>query len=132
MTFSPGNISKGSLSQDSVWELNRFCCDYNYRVIGIASKLLSYFKTNYEWSRIFSYADRRWSTGKVYQTLSFSLIKKTNPNYWYIKGDKRFHRFGLRKTKDDPIDIPEHIIRLKEGYVRLFDCGSLKFEMVKE
>lgn len=130
MTFSHGNISKGSKSQDDVWELNRFCSNYDYRVVGIASKLLSHFKRNYIWSKIYSYADRRWSTGKLYERLLFGLIRKTNPNYWYIKGDKRIHRFNLRKTKDDPIDIPEYIIRLKQGYIRIFDCGSLKFEMI--
>ncbi len=42
MTFSKGNISKGSKSKEGVWELNRFCSNSNYHIPGIAGKLLSY------------------------------------------------------------------------------------------
>ncbi len=127
MTFGKGNISKGSKSKEGVWELNRFCSNSNYHIPGIAGKLLSYFKKNYEWKEIFSYADRRWSTGNLYHNLSFNLEYITKPNYWYIKNSLRIHRFNLRKTKDEPKDISEWVLRQKEGYTRIWDCGSLKF-----
>jgi len=127
MTFSHGNISKGSRSIPEVWELNRFCSNSNYIINGAASKLLEYFKRNYSWRIIFSYADRRWSDGNLYYRLGFELNKETAPNYWYIKGLERIHRFNLRKNNTDPKDIPEWILRYKEGYSRIWDCGSLKF-----
>jgi len=129
MTFSKGNISKGSKFQEDVWELNRFCSDYNYHIPGISGKLLSYFKKNYKWKEIFSYADRRWSQGNLYYKLGFELEKITKPNYWYIKDFQRIHRFSLRKRPDEPKNIPEWVLREAEGYGRIYDSGSLKFSI---
>lgn len=129
MTFSKGNIAKGSKAEDGVWELNRFCSKLDYSIQGIASKFLSYFKNNYDWNTIFSYADRRWSIGNLYYKLGFELEKTTSPNYWYIKGLKRIHRFNLRKRLDEPKDIPEWLLRQKEGYTKIWDCGHYKFIM---
>ena len=132
MTFGKGNISKGSKSKDGVWELNRFCSDYNYHIPGIASKLLAYFKRNYEWTEIFSYADLRWSNGNLYNKLGFKYSGHTGVNYWYIKRYQRIHRFNLRKTKNDPKDIPEWVLRQSEGYLTIWDCGSLKFKLINK
>lgn len=136
MTFSHGNISKGQKEQkDNIWELNRFCTNSLYSIPGIASKLLEHFKRNYEWNIIFSYADRRWSDGRVYDVLGFKFDGYTAPNYWYInlnKGIKRIHRFYLRKRHDEPKDEPEWMIRRKEGYIRIWDCGNLKYIMNNE
>lgn len=130
MTFSVGNISKGSHSKAGVWELNRFCQKFNQNCIGIAGKMLTYFKKNYDWDTIFSYADLRWSQGNLYNILGFNLEQNININYWYTKdGMERIHRFALRKKEDEPKDIPEWILRQKEGYYRIWDCGNLKFTM---
>ena len=130
MTFSKGNRSKGSKPIVGVWELNRFCTNYKYHIPGIASKLLTYFKRNYEWKEIFSYADRRWSVGNVYEKLGFQFITITKPNYWYLdKNFKRIHRFGLRKRQHEPKNITEWELRRKEGYDRIWDCGHLKYVM---
>jgi len=132
MTFSHGNIAKGSKNIDKVWELNRFCSKINYRVVGIASKLLKYFERNYAWNKIFSYADRRWSSGDLYGSIGFSLNGVIKPNYWYIKGLKRIHRFGLRKDKNDPKDQTEWEIRKSQGHNRIWDCGNLKYNKLNQ
>ena len=130
MTFSHGSLAKGVKHQDPlIWELNRFCTHSDFVISGIASKLLAYFKRNYKWEQIFSYADRRWSSGNLYEKLGFQLDHKTQPNYWYTKGFGRIHRFNLKKRPDEPKDIPEYILRLKEGYTRIWDCGNLKFAL---
>ncbi len=131
MTFSHGNISKGSKYVKDIWELNRFCSNSNYHIPGIASKLLKYFQRNYEWIEIFSYADRRWSQGNVYYQLGFELDSITKPNYWYLKGGKRIHRFSLRKRPDEPKDVTEIELRIKDGYKIIWDCGSIKFIIKK-
>ncbi len=127
MTFAHGNISKGSKYVKDIWELNRFAINNDYRIPGIASKLLKYFQRNYEWNQIFSYSDRRWSQGNVYYKLGFELDSITKPNYWYLKQGKRIHRFNLRKTSDEPKDITEWLLRKEQGYDRIWDCGNLKF-----
>jgi hypothetical protein len=129
MTFSLGSIAKGSKSIKGIYELSRFCSNYNYHIPGIASKLLTYFKQNYDWKEIFSYADRRWSNGNLYKKIGFQLWSITKPNYFYIKGLNRIHRFNLRKRPDEPKDITEWVLRQNEGYYRVYDCGHLKFIM---
>jgi len=129
MTFSHGNIAKGSKSISDVWELNRFCSDFKYHIPGIASKLVTYFKRNYQWKEVFSYADMRWSNGNLYNQIGFNLIGETGVNYWYIKDFQRIHRFNLRKQKHESKDIPEWALRQSEGYYRIFDCGSLKYQI---
>ena len=130
MTFSYGNISKGSKKVIGEYELSRFCISDKYVIPGIASKMLSYFKRKYDWSLIYSYADRRWSEGNLYYKLGFKLDRITDPNYWYTKdGFKRIHRFNLRKTKLDPKDITEFDLRDSQGYYRLWDAGNFRFSM---
>lgn len=132
MTFSHGNISKGSHYEEGVWELNRFCSNYNYHIPGVASKLIKYFERNYKWNTIFSYADRRWSEGNLYYKLGFDLKSITKPNYWYIKNTIRIHRFNLRKRRDEPKEISESVLRAADGYLKIWDCGNLKFIKVNE
>jgi hypothetical protein len=128
MTFSKLSIAKGSKAEKGVWELNRFCSHIDYKVVGIASKLLSYFTKNYSWNRIISYADRRWSNGDLYYKLGFQLLRKSSPNYWYFTSDKkRIHRFALRKKQNEPKDKTEWQLRQEEGYNRIWDCGNLVF-----
>ena len=131
MTFSHGSISRKKLNDDKLWELSRFCSNSNYHIHGIASKLLTYFKRNYEWKKIYSYADRRWSQGNLYNKIGFELDSITKPNYWYVKGLNRIHRFNLRKRYNEPKDIPEWVLRFKEGYYKIWDCGHYKFIMEK-
>jgi hypothetical protein len=132
ITFSKGRLTKGQKNKQGVWELNRFVSNNNYSIPGIASKLLTYFKNNYYWLKIYSYADRRWSSGNLYRKLNFSFLYETNPGYWYFKDYKRIHRFNLRKRPDEPKDIPEWELRHRQGYYRIWDCGHLKFEMINE
>lgn len=132
MTFSHGSISKGTKPTESIWELSRFCTNYNYHIPGIAGKLLEHFKRNYSWEKIFTYADRRWSNGNLYFKLGLNHVHNTEPNYWYTYGLKRIHRFGFRKRQDEPKEIPEWKLRLQEGYHRIWDCGNMKFELTNK
>lgn len=127
MTFSKASIAKGSSYIPGVWELNRFATNKDFIICGIASRLLNYFKKTYSWNEIFSYADLRWSVGEVYYKLGFSLEHISKPNYWYVKGLNRIHRFALRKRSDEPKDITERILRASQGYRRIYDCGHMKF-----
>ncbi len=132
MTFGYGNITRGGNPNNKlIFELTRFATNHSYHIPGIASKLLSYFKRNYDWEQIFSYADRRWSQGNLYHKLGFELQHKTKPDYWYVDGINRIHRYNLRKTINDPKDVPEWVLRQNEGYYRIWDCGKIKFVIKK-
>jgi hypothetical protein len=110
-------------------ELIRFCNLTNTNVVGGASKLLKYFAKVYQPKEIISYADRRWSQGKLYNNLGFEMIRITKPNYWYIMGNKRKHRFGFRKSilinKGYDETKTEREIMLDRGIYRIYDCGVI-------
>jgi hypothetical protein len=133
MTFSKGNISKGSKNIEGIYELNRFCSDYNYTVVGIAGKLFKYFTIKYESMEVFSYADKRWGSGSFYENLGFKFCYNTEPNYWYVVEDKRVHRFNFRKdVLSEKLEIFDPELTEVEnmennGYVRIFDCGNSKY-----
>jgi very-short-patch-repair endonuclease len=138
MTFGPLRRALGAVPSDQEYEMYRFCSKLNTSVVGGASKLLKYFIRNYNPSKIISYADRRWSNGNLYTSLNF--IKKSNgsPNYWYFgKGNsyKRYHRYGYAKhTLSDKIELFDPNLTEWENmkinkWDRIWDCGSLKFEL---
>lgn len=138
MTFSKPSRARNSaksLQVEGLWELNRYATSLEYHVRGGAGKLLSHFKTNWNWSEIYSYADIRWSDGQMYQTLGFSHVHDTNPNYWYIPPGytKREYRFkytkaSLVKSGYDPT-LTEEVIMRQQGFKRIWDCGVMKFSI---
>jgi hypothetical protein len=124
MTFLNGDISKGITD----WELNRFCNKSGVTVVGGASKLFKYFTRHHNTETVISYADRRWSAvSPFYEKLGFDHTKDTVPNYWYILPNEmnRIHRYALRKPSGC-VDT-ERELRLSEGYLRIYDCGSSKY-----
>lgn len=138
MTFSKLSISKGSNNTDGSFELSRFSNKINYNIPGIASKFLSYFKKNYDWKVIISYADKRWSDGNLYKEIGFQEIQHTAPNYWYWGNDiiGRAHRFRFRKSELKNMshfrhELSEKEIMKLECYNWIYDCGNLKFVMIK-
>lgn len=141
MTFGKKRKSLGnSNSNISEYELVRFCNKINLTVIGGFSKLLKNFIKKYNPSKIETFADIRWSgldkTKTVYYKNGFNFVKQTPPNYWYVNTEKylnRSHRFSFRKDvlvkEGFNKEFTEwEIMRLK-GYDRIWDCGSLKFEL---
>ena len=133
MTFSKGSIAKGSTPKEDVWELNRFCSDRDYSIVGIASKLFKHFTQNYNPVEIYSYSDKRWSTGYLYEILGFSKSHDSDPNYWYLSFNRRIHRFNFRKgvlskkLKEFDDNISEWQNMIKNGYNRIWDCGNTKW-----
>jgi very-short-patch-repair endonuclease len=113
------------------WELIRFCNKLDTSVVGGASKLLKYFKVNHQPKEIVSYADRRWSQGKLYDNLGFTFVGNTKPNYFYLINKKRENRFKYQKHKLvlDGFDVneSEHTIMLGRGIYRIYDCGNKKY-----
>jgi len=144
MTFSKPRSCLGQKNRDNnSFELSRFATKRRYNVVGGFSKLLSYFKKNYEFSSITTYADLRYSSfeGNLYEVNGFRLSHQSKPNYWYFKYNNslmKFHRFNFRKGNlkklfpeiyDD--NLSEHEIMLKAKYLRIYDCGCLVYKLIK-
>jgi len=132
MTFGNLRVAMGKKSTNkNDYELLRFCNKLNINVIGGASKLFNYFIKNYNPNEITTYADRSISQGKLYETLGFEYIRKTQPNYYYIIDGLRNYRFNFRKDKlvkdgYDPSKT-EREIMLERKIYRIYNSGNLKF-----
>lgn len=135
MTFGSLRKNLGRSNIVDNYELLRFCNLKNISVIGGASKLLKFFIKNYNPNNIISYASIDWSDGKLYTNLGFDFVHKTRPNYFYFNKDEgiRYNRFNFRKDKlvkdGYDINLTEHKIMNKRGYYRIYDSGSLLYEL---
>lgn len=121
--------------QQGVYYLNRYAT--SCIVVGGFTKLLAFFKKNTPgWTRIVSFADLRWSVGTLYHANGWNHVDTIPPDYSYVKGTQRFHKFNFRR---------KHLPRLLEhfdptktekkncddnGILRIWDCGKMKFELV--
>jgi len=133
MTFGKKRKVLGSISKIDSFELYRFCNKLDLIVVGGASKLLKFFIKNYNPKEILTYANKRYSNGDIYEKLNFSYISDTKPNYWYVRGNKRLHRYNFRKdilikSGYNKNDTEKNIMK-ENGYLRIYDCGSMKFTM---
>ena len=134
MTFGQKRRSMGNKNIiNNEYELLRFCNKLNHNVIGGASKLLKKFISDYNPTQIISYADRRWSVGNLYQKIGFDFVKKTEPNYFYVKNKKREYRFKYRKDilVKEGFDVTKSESQIMEerGIHRIYDCGHLLYSM---
>jgi len=133
MTFGKMRKALGNAHVEREYELLRFCNKKNTTVIGGASKMLSFFISEYDPRKITSYADRRWSAGNVYEKLGFVNVKTTPPNYWYVIQQTRHHRFAYRKDKlvsaGYDAAMTEFEIMLMRKIYKIWDCGSFKYEL---
>ncbi len=113
--------------EEGGYNLSRFCNLLNTNVVGGASKLLSYFVKNYSPTRIVSYADKDWSIGNLYYTLGFENVGDNGPDYKYIVNSKRVHKSRYKKSKLNT-NLTESKQMEKDGFLKIYDCGKIKFE----
>jgi hypothetical protein len=122
MTFGSRRIFTNSVYIENEYELIRYAT--SIPVVGGGSKLMTHFIKTYSPKKIISYADRRWTYYKnnLYERIGFK-------NY------RRFHRFGFAKHTlskrlafFDP-SLTEWENMKNNGWDRIWDCGSLKYEM---
>ena len=120
------------------WELTRFATDISKHCIGVGGKLFKYFVRNYNPSEVKSFADRRWSSTlkeNLYDKLGFMVDNVLKPDYHYVVGKQRLHKFGFRKQillKRYPNhglteNMTEHEMCQKLGFQRIYDCGLIKY-----
>jgi hypothetical protein len=85
-------------NQTAAHELIRFCCIKNTQVIGALSKFVKNH-ANLHQTNIISYCDLNWGRNTSYIHAGFEYIKQTSPGFYYIKNNKRHHRFTFAKHK---------------------------------
>jgi hypothetical protein len=129
MTFSKSRIGIGK--SNTHVELVRF--DSKGRIVGGASKLLTFYKKQNPNDVIISYSDNEWSTGNLYRMLGFKLDSNIKYSYWYLKPREHrlYHRFTFSKHKlinqGHDVNKTESQITKELGLLKVWDCGKKKW-----
>lgn len=125
MTF--GLFHRSNAHREDVM-LNRFASLRGLLVQGAASRLFNYALGKLPSKPVYSFADLRYSDGNVYRKIGFVEDRKLPPDYFYFKGSQVFSKQALRKKPGE--QGVERILRAKEGYRRIWDCGKLRFVFI--
>lgn len=126
--------------------LSRFCTKENFRVIGGAGKLFSYFVKQYNPKEIVSFSDITKMTGQVYDRLGFKIDKIISPSYWWVKRNNIVYwrrscqkqymhnlygfdiNYKYKDHKDDDFwKRSEKEIMEDMGYIQIYDSGMKKY-----
>lgn len=128
------SFAKSRFDKSYEYEITRFSTKKNHVIVGGFGKLLKFSKIE----NLVTYADLRFGSGNVYQTLGFKKISKTPPNYWYFKSENFESRMNFQKAilkqkfpnlyseEKTEFDIMKEL-----GYLKIYDCGSYKYQFCK-
>lgn len=136
---------QGKLVAVAVWGPSRFeegkfevyrICFSDITVVGGVGKFTKEMvRACGKGSVLLTYADMRWGCGDSYGKVGFEYIGRTAPNYFWCKGLQRNSRHKFQKHKLGQIleKFDENLSELENcranGYWRIYDCGSNKWEM---
>lgn len=114
--------------------LTRLCFKQGYQIIGGSSKLfkscVDYCKNN-NMKNIISWSDNRWSDGKVYKNLKFTLEEDLRPDYCYVDISNPKKRISKQSQKKSNSNCPKNMTELEwanhRGLARIWDCGKTRW-----
>jgi GNAT superfamily N-acetyltransferase len=114
--------------------LDRLCFKDGISVNGGSSKLLNtckgWAKTN-GYKRIISFSDNRWSAGKVYKAMGFTMEYESGPDYSYVNVKRPNERISKqsqqKKHTGCPADKTEVEWAHENGLARIWDCGKKRW-----
>lgn len=129
------SFGKPRFSKESDWELIRFSSELNTNVVGGFGKILSFFKKNYSGTLI-TYCDMKFSNGATYSKFG-KLIRQTAPGYsWCSLSQQSLSRYQTQKHKlkkmfpaDYQDSKTENQIMEENGFLKVFDCGNLVYQL---
>jgi very-short-patch-repair endonuclease len=103
-------------------------------VPGGFSKLLEHFKRcRRDIEQITTFADNRWSNGELYEQMGFQYVEDVPPDYYWVKGDKRFHKFAwrhngrLKYLEHYDSNLSETDNMRNHGFRKIWNCGLKKY-----
>ena len=121
---------------DDEYEIDRYSTSCN--VVGGFSKLLKHFTSNTEWKAIHTFASLDYGTGNMYKMCGFAMTGITKPNYVYHRRGVTLSRQQCMKGKLSKLlevydeSLSEYQNMVANKYMRIFDSGSMKYEMRNE
>lgn len=118
--------------RDDDYELVRYATSAIVR--GGHTKLLSEFKKVRNPRRIYTFSDNAVSDGSLYESCGFVKDKDLPPDYCYVVGGKRVHKFNYRKARfrKDPDLLyvegkTERELALLNNLPRIWDAGKTRW-----
>lgn len=130
------SFSKSRFDSKYEYEMIRMVWKFDTIVIGGTQKLFKHFITKYNPTSILSYCDFSKFIGNSYLKMGFKADKPflTVPNYvWCELGtNKILSRYSTQKRRllEKGLGTPEQTedeIMTNLGYLKIYDCGNLKF-----
>lgn len=113
------------------WLLSRYATSCN--VPGGFSKCLTNFRKRND-GPVVTFADLCISDGSLYVNNGFKLDKILPPDYSYLVGNQRVHKFSYRKSRfarDENLlfdeNATERELAVSNGLLRVYDAGKLRF-----
>ena len=120
-----------STKEDSYY-LTRFATSLS--VPGGHSKVIHFFESNYEYSNLVTFADLTFGSGDLYARTGWVQEKILAPDYSYLWGNRRHHKFNFRKSRfyKDPAlvyheGMTESELAAENNLLRVYDAGKIKF-----
>ena len=122
-------------NKNYTWELLRLCTHRGITVVGGASKLFHYCVEHYQLDSIISYCDKAKFTGTVYEKIGMTLLRHSDPQDTWSKGNEHITANYLRQQGFDRIfgtnfgkGTSNEQLMVDAGWLPVFDCGQLVFE----
>lgn len=118
------------------WELLRYAT--SRRVPGGFTKLVRHFCRHNDWNRVTTFADLRWSDGHLYEATGWEQVDILKPDYYWVKGYQRFHKFNFRharlSSKLATYDPSQTEVEncTANGYHRIWDIGKIKYQLTNK
>jgi hypothetical protein len=129
-TFRKDSAKSGS------YVLTRYAT--NCQVVGGHSKLLKHFQSHWQFDELVTFADLAFSYGDLYLKTGWHEERSLYPDYCYVVGKERHHKFGyrLKRFRDDSDllwqeGLTEWQLAELNGLERLYDAGKLRFTWSK-
>jgi len=108
-------------------EVIRFASMNGYTVTGGFTKLLKNFILEYKPNDVMSYADRDWSSGKVYEQAGFKLVSVSSPATIYVDRNSLVRYFPHRLPVSLVATDEKGSAQMDHTYIKIFNTGNLKY-----
>ncbi|MGV3076271.1 zinc-ribbon domain-containing protein [Clostridium baratii] len=112
--------------------LKRYATNCNVR--GGFSKLLKYTTDTYNYKGIYTFSDNSISDGSLYSNNGFTVDKLIKPDYSYVVGGVRKHKFNYRIDRfrrDSELlyrdGLSERELACLNGLLRVWDAGKVRW-----
>lgn len=103
------------------------------------SKLVSFAEREVDgWDRLITFADNEVSDGSLYEKTGWVRDGEVRPDYRYLVGSKRVHKFNYRlaRFRSDPAleyreGLTERELASLNGLVRVWDSGKVRYRYAR-